>query len=172
MRRSGGRLAGGGGRRGRSGRHGARGSRGRGSQGRPPGVCSAAGWAPAALAEDGALSRRSGREARRWLRLSLFAGLVRQGDRDVSGRLAVWICDFGENRARECGSGTASRLMVMATGERVLITRDLVSRGLGQWPEGCTLRADGRGPSRQRGGRVFQENVRLALLHFAERAEG
>lgn len=91
--------------------------------------------------------RRSGREAWRWLRFSMFAGLGGQSERDAAGHLAVWICNFGENRAREGGSGTAGRLMVMATGERVLITRDLVSRGLGQWPEECTLWADGRGPS-------------------------
>lgn len=94
------------------------------------------------------------------LRFSMFAGLVRQSNLDARGHLAVWICNFGENRARESGSGTASRLMVMAMGKWMLITRDLVSPGLGQWPEECTPRADGRGRSWAAWGRGFSRKTR------------
>lgn len=104
---------------------------------------------------------------------SMFAGLARQGDLGARGPLVAWICNFRENRARGGGSGTASRLMVMAMGKWMLITRDLVSRGLGQWPEESPLQADGKGAHGRPGGESFSGKCTVSNVTFCrEREEG
>lgn len=118
---------------------------------------------------EGELQRRSSREAWRCSACSL-------GSR---GRV-IWVpvgrwrhgsVNFRENRARGGGSGTASRLMVMAMGKWMLITRDLVSRGLGQWPEESPLQADGKGAHGRPGGESFSGKCTVSNVTFCRERE-
>lgn len=59
--------------------------------------------------------------------LSTYPEPAPEGSPDASRHLAIWICNT-ENRARESGSGTASRSMGIAMGGWMLITQRLVSR--------------------------------------------